>query len=227
MILNFDLAKKDFSKVLEINPNDAGAYRNLGNAKFQLEDFSGAVYDYSKAIILSISIEHRAEVYNNRGSALSALGQYQNAALDFEKALEINPADPVAIANKRELQPHLGGQQFFMNPTDMTNLKEIITFELGMTLTGMFNSKRYTTAEIIDIGAYIGAHFILLSHVQVFPNDKEEVVKHISSIYNQMFATGITAAHLDRLQTRFYELLMTDHKHIDNHLQKIISTFIV
>jgi tetratricopeptide (TPR) repeat protein len=224
---NFAAAKADFARVIEMNPNDAPAYRNLGNAKFRLGDFSGAVSDYSMALSRNIAIEHRGEVYNNRGSALAQLGQYQHAASDFEKALEINPYDPVALANKKDIQSFLGAKSApRMSPTDLTNLKEAITFELGMTLTGMFNSKRYSTLEIIDIGAYIGAHFTQLSHVKVFQDDKEEVVKHIFSIYNQMFATGITATHLERIKGKYYELLMTDHKNIEAHLQKIISTFI-
>lgn len=225
---NFAAAKADFERVIQMNPNDAPAYRNLGNAKFQLGDYSGAISDYSMAISRGIAIEHRGEVYNNRGSALAQLGQYQHAAEDFEKALEINPRDSVALANKRDIQSFVSiKSEPRMNPTELNNLKEAITFELGMTLTGMFNSKRYSTLEIIDIGAYIGAHFTINSHVQVYPKDKEEVVKHIFSIYNQMFATGITTLHLERIKAKYYELLTTDKKHIEAHLQKVISTFIV
>lgn len=150
---NFSAAKVDFLKVIELNPSDAPAYRNLGNAKFQLSDYAGAATSYSKALSLSIPVEHLGEVYNNRGSALGQLGQFQNALLDFEKALEINPHDPVALANKRDILPHLGKSKAGMNPTELNNLKEAITFELGMTLTGMFNAKRYSTIEMIDIGA--------------------------------------------------------------------------
>jgi len=104
---NFTLAQQDFLKVIELKPNDPLAYRNLGNSKFQLGDFKSAIFNYTKALNLSIPIEHQGEVYNNRGSAKGALGDYQNALLDFEKSLSINPNDLMGLENKRALLSHL------------------------------------------------------------------------------------------------------------------------
>ena len=38
----------DFSKAIELNPNDGGAYYNRGLAKEALEDYRGAIHDIKK-----------------------------------------------------------------------------------------------------------------------------------------------------------------------------------
>ena len=40
----------DFTKAIEINPQDAGAYSNRGSAKDDLGDYQGAIVDYDKAL---------------------------------------------------------------------------------------------------------------------------------------------------------------------------------
>ena len=43
----------DFTKAIELNPNDSAAYYKRGGTKYDLEDYYGAISDYTKAIELN------------------------------------------------------------------------------------------------------------------------------------------------------------------------------
>ena len=54
----------DFTKAIELDPDDAVAYYNRGNSKRKLKDYYGAIADYTKAIELDPDV---ADAYYNRG----------------------------------------------------------------------------------------------------------------------------------------------------------------
>ena len=76
-------ALSDFSRVIEMNPRDAGAYFNRGNAKTSLKDYSGAISDYNKAVEIN---PRYADAYVNRGIAKEKIGDMQSACSDWRKA---------------------------------------------------------------------------------------------------------------------------------------------
>ena len=90
-------ALSDFTRIIETNPRDAGAYYNRGNAKSDLEDYHGAIADYTKAIELD---PDDADFYYNRGNVKSDLEDYYGAISDFNKAIEINPMYSGAYYNR-------------------------------------------------------------------------------------------------------------------------------
>ena len=63
-------AISDYTKAIEINPNDGDAYYNRGNSKDELKDYYGAISDYTKAIEIN---PNDAEAYYNRGYSKSNL----------------------------------------------------------------------------------------------------------------------------------------------------------
>ena len=69
-------------------PNDNGAYVLRGIAKNGLEDYSGAIQDYNKAIDIN---PNNAKAYSNRGAAKDKLLDYRGAIQDYTKAIEISP----------------------------------------------------------------------------------------------------------------------------------------
>ena len=79
-----------FTKILQVNPNFAGAYFERGNNHAKLGEFSSAIADYSKAIGLDPN-DHRS--FNNRGIACAQTGNYERAIADFVRALAIEPKD--------------------------------------------------------------------------------------------------------------------------------------
>jgi tetratricopeptide (TPR) repeat protein len=84
---NFEQAKADYNKAIEINPEYANAYNNRGNIKVKQADYNGAIKDYNRAIELNPQF---VEAYCNRGIAKENLGDYYEAMEDFDRAIEIN-----------------------------------------------------------------------------------------------------------------------------------------
>jgi tetratricopeptide (TPR) repeat protein len=62
------------------------AYISRGNARTKLQDYKGAIDDFTQAINLS---PEAGQGYYGRGCAKKALGDIQDAISDFEKAAEI------------------------------------------------------------------------------------------------------------------------------------------
>lgn len=76
----------DFSKAIELDPENKYAYYSRGTAKYELEDYIGAIADYSKAIEIT---PKNASAYYYRGLAKIKLGQKDNGCLDLSKAGEL------------------------------------------------------------------------------------------------------------------------------------------
>ena len=70
----------DWSKVIEVNPQEVDAYYNRGIAKDKLGDHQGAIADYTK--VIEINPEY-ASAYNNRGYSKDEVGDYQGAIADY------------------------------------------------------------------------------------------------------------------------------------------------
>jgi tetratricopeptide (TPR) repeat protein len=79
-------AIQDYNEAIRLNPKDAFAYTNRGNARADLGDRQGAIQDYNEAIRLNPQF---AFAYTNRGSARSALGDKQGAIADYQKAADL------------------------------------------------------------------------------------------------------------------------------------------
>ena len=90
-------ALKNYTRAIELNPNNPVYYFARGNAKYDLGEYRAAIDDYNKAISLD---PNNSATYNNRGNAKSNLGEHPAAIDDFNKALEINPNDAVAYNNR-------------------------------------------------------------------------------------------------------------------------------
>ena len=82
---NYQEALTALDKSIELEENgEAYAYR--GMAKYQLNDFKGALADYDKAISL---IPDYGEVYDLRGIVKSELGDKVGACEDWNKSFEL------------------------------------------------------------------------------------------------------------------------------------------
>ena len=76
--------------VTQQNPDDASAYNNSGIAKSDLQDHTGAIADYNKAIQLKPDY---ANAYYNRGVAKVNLKDKIGACTDWSKAGELGCSD--------------------------------------------------------------------------------------------------------------------------------------
>jgi predicted O-linked N-acetylglucosamine transferase (SPINDLY family) len=95
------------SKAIEVNPNIASAYSNLGNALNALKRHQAAIASYDKAIAIKPDY---ANAYASRGKAWYELKQYQAAVASYDKAIAIKPDHADAYCDRgaalKELKLH-------------------------------------------------------------------------------------------------------------------------
>jgi tetratricopeptide (TPR) repeat protein len=95
-----------FSQAIMLDPSDARAYFCRGNAKFQLQDFTGALVDLNKAMELSPRDE---EAIFLKAACEYSLKDFNSAETDFTTVINLNTNDNRAYnyrglvkANRRE-----------------------------------------------------------------------------------------------------------------------------
>jgi tetratricopeptide (TPR) repeat protein len=91
------IAIEDYDEAIRLNPNDAEAYFNRGNAYHNLNKKKRAIEDYDKAIRLNPQF---AETYHNRGTTYRDLGRYNRAIEDYGETIRLNPDDAEAYFNR-------------------------------------------------------------------------------------------------------------------------------
>ena len=79
-------AVEAYSKVLEMNPEDALAFHSRGSAYFGMGSYWQAVKDFTRAIELSPKF---AQAYSNRGAAWYKLGDQRQAFADLRIAARL------------------------------------------------------------------------------------------------------------------------------------------
>jgi tetratricopeptide (TPR) repeat protein len=84
----FDSAVTFLARAVEINPQQAAYFNNLGNAHKSLGSLQEAVTAYKKALALRPDY---AEAHNNLGVVQKKLGDLEDAVASFEEALRIRP----------------------------------------------------------------------------------------------------------------------------------------
>ena len=77
-----------YEKAIQINPNFANAYYNLGTILNELGESQKAISCYEKAIQIN---PNYIDAHNNLGLHLNKLGESQKAINCFEKAIKIEP----------------------------------------------------------------------------------------------------------------------------------------
>lgn len=75
-----------YTKVIELEPNNLDAYFHRALAKNDLGDYSGAIVDYSKIIVL----EPDADTYYNRGNSRYSLRDFEGAQEDYQNAYKLD-----------------------------------------------------------------------------------------------------------------------------------------
>ncbi|WP_354000913.1 tetratricopeptide repeat protein [Gloeocapsopsis sp. IPPAS B-1203] len=83
-------------------------YNDRGLAQFNLQNYEGAIADFSLAIRLNAN---DARAYYNRGCACQKHGDEHNAIHDFTQSLRLNPVNVAAYVNRGLARYQLGYQQ--------------------------------------------------------------------------------------------------------------------
>ena len=79
-------ALEEYNQAIRINPQDAEAYYNRGNARFYLGNIQGAIEDYNGAIRYN---PKHAQALRNRSMLYRRLGEHKGAIEDLRKAAKI------------------------------------------------------------------------------------------------------------------------------------------
>jgi tetratricopeptide (TPR) repeat protein len=132
ILSQYDGAIGDFTKAIEINPNDAESYFFRGMSKAKLKDDVGAILDYSKAI----EIDPGNSYYFKRGVSKENLKDYRGAILDYSMAVKIEPANTEAFfhrgLSKSQLEDDRGAIVDF-NIAIMQNYGVIAYYSRGLS----------------------------------------------------------------------------------------------
>ena len=86
------------SGVYVIRISDGVSYNNKGLTKYQLEDYYGAILDFTKAIELN---PNDVVSYNNRAYTREMVGDLNGACLDFKKAADMGDSDAAKMVAKQ------------------------------------------------------------------------------------------------------------------------------
>jgi tetratricopeptide (TPR) repeat protein len=86
-----------FNKVIEQNPDHAGAYNSRGAAWHKMGVYERAIRDYTAALQLNPDL---AGAYNNRGVAWYQRGDTVRAIADYDRALSLDPDYISALQNR-------------------------------------------------------------------------------------------------------------------------------
>ncbi|MFM6323752.1 MAG: tetratricopeptide repeat protein [Microcystis panniformis] len=102
---DFQGAIADYSRAIELNPNDYHSYMMRGVIRGNLGDRQGAIADYTKAIEINPTMPY---AYINRGAERFFLGDIQGAISDYNQAIKIDPNEAPNYSNRGQARQNLG-----------------------------------------------------------------------------------------------------------------------
>jgi Flp pilus assembly protein TadD len=85
---DYNLAIRDYTRAIALEPNYAMAYNNRGLAYKSINNNDWAINDYTQAIKLDSTF---AQSFTNRGITYHAKGDYDRAISDYTQAIALNP----------------------------------------------------------------------------------------------------------------------------------------
>jgi tetratricopeptide (TPR) repeat protein/serine/threonine protein kinase/WD40 repeat protein len=93
----WDEAVADFSRALQLKPDDPSCWNNRASAYMKLQQYDKVIADLDKAIELD---PKNAVIWSNRGRLYLALQQYDKAIADSSTAIEFDPNNAAAWTNR-------------------------------------------------------------------------------------------------------------------------------
>lgn len=98
-------ADRAWSALLQEFPEDPVLWRNRGNTRALLQQWSAAIADFNQAIALD---PQAVDPYLNRGAIEENQGDYAAAIADYNQALDLDPQDALAYNNRGHAKGALG-----------------------------------------------------------------------------------------------------------------------
>jgi tetratricopeptide (TPR) repeat protein/CHAT domain-containing protein len=94
---DYNQAIRDFSYMVQLDPNNPGAYYARGVAYYWNDEAGQAIEDFTRAILLD---PNNAIYYNDRGTAYIWIGKYDLAIEDYTQAILLEPNASNAYNNR-------------------------------------------------------------------------------------------------------------------------------
>jgi tetratricopeptide (TPR) repeat protein len=94
---DYDHAIADYTKAIELSPDDADAFRSRGLVYNEKDDYEHALADFNKSIAID---PRQVKSYSGRGESYNGLSKYDEAIADYTKAIALDPKDDDAY-NRR------------------------------------------------------------------------------------------------------------------------------
>lgn len=101
----FKDAIQTFDVLINLQPNNATYYSELGVTYFHAKDLGNAMIAMDKSVALEPSNSYR---YSSRAYIKGAMKDTEGAVADYRKAVELDPEDPIALNNLGLLEEQLG-----------------------------------------------------------------------------------------------------------------------
>ncbi|MDO7171915.1 tetratricopeptide repeat protein [Mariniflexile sp. AS56] len=127
-----------YTQVIELEPKNLDAYFYRGLAKNDLGDYSGAIVDYSKIIV----IQPDADTYYNRGNSRYSIKNYVGAKDDYENAYKLDPNFIDALYSLACVKYDLGDFE-----GAISNLSGVINVDPSVTKTYYLRASAYAALE--------------------------------------------------------------------------------
>ena len=157
-------AVSDFTKAIELAPNNANAFTQRAYMKSKLKDFKGTRTDSSKAIELA---PNNADAYYIRGYVKTLLNftilrnDYYDAKTDFDKVIEIEPGNINAYYFRGRLKAIYG-----------YNKEAVIDYDKAINLAPTNREAYYYRASAKrDLEDYYGAIADYTIAIKIKPNN--------------------------------------------------------
>ncbi len=155
---DYEGAIEDFTKAIELNPENEDAYIERGIAKYKLEDYEGAIEDFTEAIELNPENE---DAYYWRGFTKYDLKDYEASIQDFTKVIELNPDNGDAYFErgiaKYELEDYEGAGEDFTQVIELNPYDELLSSALYFRGDTKYQLEDYEGA-IEDFTQVIGTY---------------------------------------------------------------------
>jgi tetratricopeptide (TPR) repeat protein len=190
----YEKSISDYTKYINMNPQDEEAYYYRGNAHYALKDFDNAIKDYTTAI--SIKPDY-TNAYNYRGIVYNDLKEYDNAINDFTKVISYK-SDYAEAYNNR-------GLAYFYKSLYERSISDYIKFaELKPDDAGIYDNIGYSYLRLKD---YTNA---IASFKKCIEKDK--------TIFDAMLGLAISFQEQDDLENA--KKYLNDAKKVEQRLSE-------
>jgi len=209
-----------FSEAITLEPNNLDAYFYRAVTKHSIDDFNGAILDYTKIIFY----EPSADVYFNRGNSKYSLLDYYGAMNDYEEALKINPEFIEARyslgVTKNDLEDYKGAIKVLDLPNVFKSYP--ILLQLARAYAGLKEHlkalQHYNAAVLLNPNSITfyarGVFFMDINYFEKANNDFNTIIYLDKTNFAAYFFRGISSFFLGKYQDALIDFTVASQNDI-------------